>query len=264
MKIIPLIVLIFLFSFCSKKDNSPYPSLNLPKSKNAIQVNTQTMLHTSLDNKGCFFAENFDTIIDEKPVVSEWGTNRFKWDTVFPKYDFKIIIDTSYTITVKGIEHKNIPFERSGIVDWSKVFALWDDYVVCYPLLIYNNSTKTAYSNYYIKLIQEAKDTDGKWKPIEYFAGLSSCIPLHDFHEYLPNKYSSLAVIKYEGSYKTKIRTKIKIGKYTYYSNEIVGHINKSQFDKHIAEKMLRFYCQFCDVSIPVTNERLARSFLEK
>lgn len=260
-----VIFFILLFSFCSKKEQT-YPRVILPKQKNAIQVNTNTMLHISLDNAGSFFVGNFDsdTIVDLRNINRDEDFKKFKWDTVFPKYDFKIMIDTSYTYPAKGFEYNNIEFEKKGVPDFHKVFSLWDDYVVCYPLLIYNNGNKPAYSGEYIRLIQEAKDKEGKWKPIEFFAGTPSCIPLPYFREYLPKKYSGLSIIKYNGDFKTKIRVKAKIGKYIYYSNEINGRINLGQFDQRMAREMMKYLCQFCDGKTPVSEERLSYVFLNE
>lgn len=232
---------IFLFSFCSKKE-SLYPRLIVQNNNRVVQVNTKTMLHVSLDSDDYFFVRNFDSAIkvgERDFKEEEKHLKKFKWDTVFPKYDFKIIIDTSYTIAAKGFEYKNLGFTEDGRMDYAKVFALLKDYVECYPLLIYNNGNKTSYSHN-IRLIQEAKDQDGKWKPIEYFANYPSCIPNPFCNVHQPQKYSALSIIKYHGDFKTKLRVKVKIGEYIYYSNEIVGSINHSQFDKTIAVKMIK------------------------
>lgn len=165
------IFFILLFSFCSKKE-SQYPRLIVLEKVNTVQVNTKTMLHTCLDNDDYLFVLNFDSAIkigERNFKEEEKHLKSFKWDTVFPKYDFKIIIDTSYTIAAKGFEYKNLELTKDGYMDYAKVFALWKDYVECYPLLIYNNSSKPFYS-YYIRLLQEAKDKDGKWKAIECHA----------------------------------------------------------------------------------------------
>ncbi|MGC4040601.1 MAG: hypothetical protein QM710_07420 [Flavobacterium sp.] len=266
MKKLFAIMLLVFFCSCSRKAKNPYPQVIAAKPKNVVQVNTKTMLHRSLQNGEGFFVGNFDTDTvagNMDDSTEEKYIKRFAWDTVLPKYDFKIIIDTSYTIAAKGFEHRNIGFTKEGRIDFSKVFSLWKDNVECYPLLIYNNGNKPAY-NKRIRFIQEAKDTDGKWKPIEFFAEVPSCIPNIVFYEYLPKKYSMLSIIKYHGGFKTKIRVKMELGRYIYYSNEIAGHINKTQFDKTIARDMLRFYCQFCDGSQPVSEELVSHAFLQK
>lgn len=245
MKRLLVIFFILLFSFCSKKEKSPYPHVTLPKSKNAVQVNTKGMLHILSDSEESFFMPNFkvDTNVSSDPKWNSKNIKEFNYEYVMnlPHFDFKIIIDTSYTIAVKGFEYKNTDLTPEGHLDFSKVFALWKDDVVCYPLLIYNNGTKPAYS-YYISLIQQAKDKDGKWQPIEYFANFPSCIPSPFCQEHLPKQYTAKAIIKYNGDFKTKIRVKVKMGKNIYYSNEIDGYINYSQFDKAPVDRFIETF----------------------
>ncbi len=262
-KIVPLCLLLLL-SFCCKKE-SRYPRITVPEQQNVIEVNTKAMLHTSSENNGNFFVLNFncDTIIPKKHAPSrESDFVVFKWDTVLPRYDFKVFIDTSYTIATKGHEYKNFDFWQKGDIDFSKVFALWDDYVVCYPLLIYNNSDTQAYGKV-IKMIYEAKDSDGKWKPIEFFADTPSCLVDSHFYKFLPKQYTALSVIKYHGDFRTKLRVKVRIGKFNYYSNEIEGTINKTQFDKAMPLKVLPYFRQFSN-ALPISEERLNYSFLKE
>ncbi len=121
---------------------------------------------------------------------------------------------------------------------YNSIFGQWKDKVECYPLLIYNAGDKSAYHGY-IRIIQQAKDTDGKWKPIEFFSNVPSCIPIQTLYEDLPKKYTVSSVIKYNGNFKTKLRTKIMINRQVYYSNAIDGYINRTQFDRDIAKKTL-------------------------
>ncbi|QBZ97413.1 hypothetical protein [Flavobacterium sangjuense] len=267
MKKLFAIFFILLFSFCSKKEShSQYPNIIGPDIENPVQVNTKTMLHMCMDNGYRDLAYNISTdtaaLLKRENNIPENYLTTMKFETILPRYDFRIIIDTSYTISGKGFEYKSIPIPddfwmRNGLIKgkaptsdqikrsseiinsfYDNIFKLPKTFVECYPLLIYNNSKKTAYT-YHIKLIQEAKDIDGKWKPIEFFSDAPSCLPSPFFHKHLPQKYNVVSIIKYHGNFKTKLRVKVKMGKHIYYSNEIVGQINRTQFDRSYAKNTI-------------------------
>ena len=55
-------------------------------------------------------------------------------------------------------------------------------------------------------------------------------------------KYYAFSIIKYEGNFKTKIRVKLRNNNHIYYSNEIDGFINRSQFDQSFSDSFLESY----------------------
>lgn len=239
---------ILLFSFCSKKGK--YPHLIAANTANVIEVNTKEML----GRDSGLFALNFTD--DTKNNVAEIFkgfpkgfpnlTENFcanVHDTILPKVDLKIIIDTTYKFHSQGFVYKHCLYPK---IDWktdkdnkfstylAKIDALENKYVDAYPLLIYNNSNTNASIGKSMHMIQEAQDTDGKWKPIEYVwsarAG-GGCMLTPNF--LLKKKhYLAAAIIKYHGNFKTKIRVKFQNQWNTYYSNEITGYINHTQFNK--------------------------------
>ena len=110
-------------------------------------------------------------------------------DTLLPKYDLKIIIDTSYNFHYNDFEYVwldlpktmdsllNLNLENTKFnelvdkVHYDKVDVFNKDHVKSYPILIYNNGNENSYiydSPNGIQMIQEAKDIDGVWKPIEF------------------------------------------------------------------------------------------------
>lgn len=226
------------------------------------------MLHITFTN---VIADGFDkdTIVatNRRENINRSQPVRFNdADTILPRYKFRLIIDTSYIIPSKDFEYKNFEFPnkkflyKNGLINGkeptkeesqraikiitdysSKHINQWDDYVSCYPLLIQNTGKKVAYINK-IKVIQQAKDVDGKWKPIEFFEGLPTCVGHNYFDKFLPQKYMGIAIIKYNGNFKTKLRVKAQIGKHYYYSNEIMGHINQSQFSLAYLKKYMQFH----------------------
>lgn len=257
-------VIIFFFS-C--KENYQYPRVIIPKQVKFVKVNSLTMLHSEFING---LVSNFykDTVFHENKIINKKEEYLIvkNADTILPKYDFRIIVDTTYNIHTTKFVYKNaeIPSKADIIIDGlidgkipnqmelnnsakaiqkfsSQEINQWDQYVECYPLLIYNNEKQNSYSKK-IRLIQEAKDTDGKWKPIEFFKPLPYCVGNNIFFKYSPRSYSSIAIIKYYGNFKTKLRVKVAIGKYFYYSNEFYGAINRSQFDLKYMKEYIRLF----------------------
>ncbi|GAB3714801.1 hypothetical protein [Flavobacterium koreense] len=259
MKKLLSIFFIILFFFCSKKNENDLPRLIVPKQENVVEVNSKEMLQ----NRSPIIAVNF--ISSSKVLTNNYGRFVFdekklkfvhnKFDTVFSRTDLKIIIDTSYVFTSKGIAYKNLLFSVNDTIlkdsikkpffknklPFGSIRNLEVKSVSSYPVLFYNNSNKGIIMGSLIdglKIIQEAKDIDGIWKPIEFHNNINGCLgPMNLLLE--PKHYTAIAIIKYKGSFKTKIRVKYLEGKNIYYSNEINGAINKAQFNQ---EYLLDFY----------------------
>jgi hypothetical protein len=167
---------------------------------------------------------------------------------VFKKYDLRIFIDTTYRFTSKGIVFKNALFSVDSVglrdslrnsfyknkIEFMNSRMLQMKNVSAYPVLFFNNSGKKipfCDTSLEVRMIQEAKDSDGKWKPIEFYNAIGQCYS--DLNLLLaPKHYSAAAIIKYKGNFKTKLRVKYYDGKNAFYSNEITGSINRSQFDQ--------------------------------
>lgn len=259
MKKFLVLFLFVLLCFCSKKDKIHYPKLLVPKVENVVEVNSKDMLQ----NQSPIIAVNFKS--NTKVLPNNNGRFVFnekklkfignKYDTIFSRTDLKIIIDTSYSFTSKGIAYKNLLFYVNDIIlkdslknpfyknklPFDSIRSLQKISVSAYPVLFYNNSKKgiimgSLMEN--IKIIQEAKDIDGNWKPIEFFDNVGSCLgPMNLLLE--SKHYTATAIIKYKGNFKTKIRVKYLEGKNIYYSNEINGTINQAQFNQ---EYLIDFY----------------------
>lgn len=269
MRVCFLLLGLFVFS-CQKQDQYRYPKIIVPKQKNVIEVNSKEMLRANSDFFSEYFPINFESDAktlkdDELKSLNKYYKYFKNYDTIFPKYNFKIIIDTSYTIDVKGFQHKNIPIpdKKTRIIDGlingkpptdeqinistkiinnycDKLFKPQRDYVKCYPLLIFNDENSHSYIKE-IRFIQEAKNKNGEWNPIEYYYTLPSCIGNNHFLALDKKKYFSLPIMKYHGSFKTKLRVKVEINNKYYYSNEFDGFINLSQFDIKFAKNYLSF-----------------------
>ncbi len=274
MKRLFLISFLLILNSCEKKQG--YPKVLIQKKENISKVNSQRMIHVfgnfpvALNVKG-------DTIITDFMNYKSLNNNyvqNINLKKKLPKYNFKIIIDTTSTITTKGFEYKsyNLPDKEFVLVDGlingktpskeevkrsidlANIYSrntinLRHNYIECYPLLIQNISKNTAFLKE-VKFIQEALDIDNEWKPIEFFDYHSALSKSMVFSNQFSNSYSISSIIKYNGNFKTKIRVKVKINQYYYYSNEIVGNINKSQFNLDYVSDYFDFWLPSFDKKI--------------
>jgi len=80
-------------------------------------------------------------------------------------------------------------------------------------------------------IVQEAKSTSGKWKPIEY---LPSSFCGNSYHRVLlgPSEYWIFPVPRYDGTFPTTLRFRLMLDrvKTPFVSNEFNGSINPEQF----------------------------------
>ncbi len=85
-----------------------------------------------------------------------------------------------------------------------------------------------------LTIIQEAKDSLNRWKPIEYHIN-AMCGNCYDNPLYLKKfEYVFIPIKKYSGDYKTELRLKLRNRNSVYYSNSFESYINYSQFKEHI------------------------------
>lgn len=259
-KLLPLFLVILLFS-CSKKRESDLPRLIVSEAKKLVKINSKEMINV---REPMPLAWNFDKDYkaeDCRYKIYSTGHKRVPYNSVLPKYDFKIIIDTTYTFGNNGFLYKRIkkptdiiedgqikgriPTHNDELISYKKIKKYLDernklerDSVKCFPLLIYNDSKVAIPLD--PRFIQEAKDKDGKWKPIEFSYHFEMCGTGSDIKKLLESKkYAGFSIIKYSGNFKTKIRVKTQINNHYYYSNEIEGCINHSQFDQSNLDELI-------------------------
>lgn len=116
------------------------------------------------------------------------------------------------------------------IIEWNKRPI---NYIQALPVFIYNPSRDTVYLEQQdgrVIMIQEAKDENGVWKPIELWR-YSWCGNSYGAEGLLPNTMAIVKVFVYNGDFETEIRLKLKNGKNIIYSDSYKGTINKSQFE---------------------------------
>tara|TARA_R110002124_G_scaffold286715_1_gene468425 strand:- start:778 stop:1464 length:687 start_codon:yes stop_codon:yes gene_type:complete len=92
-----------------------------------------------------------------------------------------------------------------------------------------SDSILISTQDWHLYLIQEAKDQNGDWKPIEYWE-YSNCGNSYLTEKLGPNGILKTESLVYSGLLETEIRFKLLNNNQIYYSNSIIGFINDSQF----------------------------------
>lgn len=83
-----------------------------------------------------------------------------------------------------------------------------------------------------LMMIQEALDSNGNWRPIEVWYHSDCGNSYMGSPDLEPRKYFTFYVPKYKGSFKTKLRLKLKIGKSIFYSSTFDGSLDPGQFNQ--------------------------------
>lgn len=103
---------------------------------------------------------------------------------------------------------------------------------IYYPVFVVNETNSDKFftaRDRYVSAIQEAKDKDQKWRPIESkrfdFVGNGRWgLIIH------PKEFALFITAKYEGSYKTLLRVRLQIGDVIYLTTAFEGSMNENQF----------------------------------
>lgn len=151
----------------------------------------------------------------------------------------------------------------------------WDierrQHQIAYPVYIFNNSSKkTIIQNPVggridkdLYVILEGIDKNGEWQPINYWEQFSFvCGTGHRNYVLNPKSFLIVAIKKYSGHYRTKLRVKFKNFDDIHYSNVFDGYIDYCQFDKH--EVLENLNLRFSYRGVEYLKERVNRTFLDK
>ena len=157
---------------------------------------------------------------------------------------FAIIIEESKKKKVG--EEFEVP-ELNGILDEIKQFSENNNKLTLYmkkekdsyfSVYLLNNTKDTlqiSLQDNHLQIIQEAKDKNGEWKPIEYWR-YSTCGNSYFSDKLEPNGIIKTSSKSYKGTFKTEIRYKLLQNGKNYYSNSLICKIDISQFD--LSEKV--------------------------
>lgn len=143
---------------------------------------------------------------------------------------FRVLVDTSSRVQIPF--YPDIPNDIPGpqISNWIDEHRKM---VNAYPVYIWNPSDKITtipVEGVTTELIQEAKDENGEWRPIEY-ATNGFCGNGKWNYVLMPDYYAITSVYKYSGQFETELRVKFTRGNKDYYSNIFKGKINPKQFE---------------------------------
>lgn len=103
-----------------------------------------------------------------------------------------------------------------------------------YPVLIENISDSTwniDTQEGWVFMIQEAKNEQGEWKPIEYIDYRAVCGNSFWSEKLPPKHYLISKIYRYDGKFSTKLRVRFVTENQIFISNEFPGKINPSQFE---------------------------------
>ncbi len=212
-------------------------SLNIPY---MMQVRNELQFVDTFNFKELTVDLNRLRNYNEYLVESHQGVNLL--DTV----DIQIFVDTSKLIPTRNNKFYIIPPPPPLPPDFINKDSLKKDnkkstlkyeipkiYINNYPVFIINKSKNTILLTFEdisgFKIIQEALDSSGNWRPIQYWhwnwcGNAYMCLSLQ------PNHYALTRTTKFTGKYKTKLRLKLRYFNRSFYSNEFDGTINYSQF----------------------------------
>ncbi|GGK40376.1 MULTISPECIES: hypothetical protein [Flavobacteriaceae] len=178
----------------------------------------------------------------EKPIESNPNETSYE----LGNNDLRIYVDTTQILNMPNYKdnlelNENLQTKSSDILEYSnlvknsysKYYRESNDLKQAYPILIFNQSRLTIPINLkegWVMMIQEAKDKEGEWKPIEYYEPFVICGNSFWSDILLPNHYAISKIYKYGGQFKTISRVKLLTNDKIYYSNEFNSFINEEQF----------------------------------
>lgn len=130
-------------------------------------------------------------------------------------------------------------------VNFAVRIALWEEkkrLVRGFPVYIFNptkSSVKLEEQSGRVMMIQEALDSNGQWKPIEYWQ-FSDCGNSYGGVALRPDYYLMTKIVKYKGTYETLLRLKLINHDEIIYSKPFKGSINLSQTDTSLLNHKFR------------------------
>tara|TARA_Y100001972_G_C7627595_1_gene314886 strand:+ start:57 stop:959 length:903 start_codon:yes stop_codon:yes gene_type:complete len=144
-----------------------------------------------------------------------------------PDYTDNAIVNLHGGESVREIYESELDF-------LDKYYSPSTNMVEGYPVLIENISDSIwniDTQEGWVFMIQEAKNDQGEWKPIEYIDYRAVCGNSFWSEKLLPSHYLISKIYRYDGEFRTKLRVRFVTENQIFISNEFVGMINPSQFE---------------------------------
>jgi hypothetical protein len=174
-----------------------------------------------------FTIVRFDT--SEITLSSDSLINYMGMDGLESSTPFEIIIDTTQVL-VKEKKSLELPMP---FVDGKNAVEPEREFYKAWPVFIINMGDSAHYMQVQdsrVCMIQEAKNQNGEWKPIEYWTH-SWCGNSYYSFDIPPNYCAVTKIPIYKGNFETEMRLKMLNDTVIYYSKPFRGSINLSQFD---------------------------------
>lgn len=166
-------------------------------------------------------------------------------DDYKPQHDNQMMlyIDTTQHLTIEEYQLPDDFYETLSFEDY--IGSNFQQMLDQYPLFLYDSyavfliNQSSTFNTIVIEdgsfaMIYEAKNKQGKWQPIE-FKTYSWCGNSYADYDLQKGQFALFKVPVQSGDFKTKLRLKARIKDRTFYSNEISGYINASQFEMNEA-----------------------------
>src|SRR5690554_1767318 len=253
------IAIIFLIS-CNTEKKS-YSGIVFPEYNDTVNfkgidyvVDEMSICYHHIQHVDTFNFASQKIDLNKQPTYGDYRNQSFE-GYPWPKKPIKIeiLIDTTRIISTRDIGITRIPPPPPTIIesellsdhfDYSDTIEIKTDsinlgykqnpWINNYPVFIVN-FTDTIISLTYgaisgFSMIQEAKDSIGNWKPIQYWHW-DWCGNTYSTVDLKPNYYALTRTPKFSGDFKTKLRLKLRFFNEYFYSNEFIGSIDYSQFD---------------------------------
>jgi hypothetical protein len=159
----------------------------------------------------------------------------FKFTTLpaWYKYSGPHDVDYNYTNYKKGelyfyFDTKAFAIPKTD--SWHGTYT--DSAFTAYLVNATDTSVGVIHQDGSLIMIQEAQDPTGKWSPVEIWYHSDCGNSYFGSPAIGSNQYVKIPIPKYSGSFQTKLRLKLKIGKGILYSEPFNGSVDPEQFKK--------------------------------
>ncbi len=237
--------MVLMFSCKTNKyrtvETSSFPRIidNLPEGETFFYVDS---MQPPLE-QGVYAIAKFDA---EKIIISDTMQSIYSryFDELLSGKDsgnIEVLVDTKQMLSIDTLIERNFLLEGENIDDMfnrQEKEKLKNKLIKSFPIFILNKDTSTievTHQDGSIMMIQEAKDPNGAWKPIEFWL-YSWCGNSYGRFVIPPNYCAVTKIPVYKGDFKTELRLKVEINSNIYYSKPFWGSINLSQFIKTFGE----------------------------
>lgn len=174
---------------------------------------------------------------EDEPLISQMGHYAYLWEPA--DIDLKLVnieLGKTYFHFFTDAETENFPVFIHDRVKHQP-------YDCRFAYLINTSDTvfKVAGQDGSFRIIREAMDKNGEWKPIEYWVN-SFCGNSYEGLEFKPGQGTMFFMKKYHGSFKTQMRLKMAVNNTILYSQPFEGNIEPFQFNIDLSTRHPKAY----------------------